>query len=247
MKKVISNVFIAIILLNLFSCAPAYIPNAFNAPLMKDKNEINVSGYAGTSGLDAQASASIVKHVAVMCNYSYANRKKTGIDSTGFRKHDFIEGAFGFYASPKEKKTCLEVWAGAGWGSSGAKADRGGLFNSKGDIVLGYYNRYFLQVDYGFRSRIVEVGFAIRGTYVNFTNLYNVTSDRTYRGLDNVYVEPAGFVRVGAPFLKFSFQLGGILRTSALTDTNPHFTTQPFYMTVGIHFTLNRKWEEKSK
>ncbi|HWY10076.1 MAG TPA: hypothetical protein VN026_02065 [Bacteroidia bacterium] len=245
MKKIVYYIIGIIAVFNLFSCAPAYIPNAFNAPLMKDKNEVNVAGYAGTSGLDAQASASIIKHLAVMCDYSWTNRSRTGIDSTGYRKHDFFETGIGFYASPKEKKTCFEVWAGTGWGSSAAKADKRGLFNRKGDVVAGYYNRYFLQFDYGFRSKIVEVGFAIRGTYVNFTNLYNVTSDVSYRGLDNVYVEPAAFVRVGAPFLKFSFQVGGVIRTSAFSDINPKFTTQPFYLTVGAHLTLNRKWEDK--
>jgi hypothetical protein len=244
-QNVFIIIIITILLLNLFSCAPAYIPNAFNAPLIKSKNEVNISGYGGTSGLDAQVSASVIKHVAVMADYSYTNRKNTGKDSSGFRNHNFFEGGVGYYMAPENKKTSLEVWGGFGTGSSAAKAASSGLYTSKGDIVSGYYSRYFLQVDYGYRAKIIETGFAVRGSYVNFSNYTNSSTNMTYRGLDDVYIEPMGFVRVGAEFIKFSFQVGGSIRPSFFNDAKPKFTTQPFYFTCGVHVTLNRKWEDK--
>jgi hypothetical protein len=234
---------LACLIIKLTSCAPAYIPNTFNAPLIKSKNEVNASAYLGTNGLDGQVSAGIVKHLAIMCDYSYTNRSKTGIDSTGFRKHDFFEGALGFYHNPENKKICIEAWAGYGNGNSAVKADKGGLFNSKGDVVVGTYSRYFVQADFGYRNKVVETGVAVRGSYVNFSNLTNVRTNITRNSLDNWYVEPAGFVRVGGKSIKFSFQIGASIRVTNL-DQTPRFTNQPFYCSVGLHLTLNRKWED---
>jgi hypothetical protein len=246
-KQITTCFFIlAVALLGLQSCAPSYIPNVFNAPLIKSKNEVNAAVYGGTNGLDAQISAGVIKHVAVMADYSYTHRTKTGTDSSGFRNHQFFEGGIGYYYAPETKKTCFEAWTGYGTGNSNVKASTVGLYNAKGDVISGDYSRYFVQADFGFRSEIVETGFALRGSYVNFANYTNSSRyNFTYHGLDEFYLEPMGFVRVGAKFIKFSFQVGASIRTSIFTENYPKFLNQPFYTSVGIHATLNRKWTDK--
>ena len=243
-KLIVSNTLLSIGFIYLSSCAPTYIPNAINAPLMKNAGEVNAAVYAGTNGVDGQASVAIINHLGVMADYSYGNRTNTGTDSTGFRNHEFFEGGIGYFLAPLSKTTCFEVWGGYGEGNSAAKADKSGLYVKKNDIVSGNYSRYFLQVDYGLRTKKFEIGFAARYSYVNFSSYRNSNSITTYHGLDESYVQPTGFIRVGGKHIKFTTQMGLSVRTSFFNDEKPKFRSQPFYISFGLQATLNRKWED---
>jgi len=231
----------------LSSCAPAYVPNAFNVPLIKNEHQTSIAVYGGTSGFDAQVSGAVYKHLALMGNYSHANNPQTGKDSSGFRKHNFSEAGIGYSFLKEEKPICLEVFTGYGEGNSSSRAASGGLYVNKGDVVSGDYSRYFIQGDFGFTSSIVEVGVAVRGSYVDFTN-YSVdrnASSSYYHNLADWYIEPAGFVRVGYKFIKAQFQIGASIRTDFASVPIPKFTSAPFYISGGLYFTLFRKWDKK--
>ncbi|HXC04262.1 MAG TPA: hypothetical protein VNZ86_05875, partial [Bacteroidia bacterium] len=97
--------------------------------------------------------------------------------------------------------------------------------------------------DFGHRSEFLELGFAFRTSYVNFTDYSNSSKNITYHSLDDVYLEPTAFVRAGSKYVKGSFQLGLSLRGDGLSQTSPKFLSNPFYCSVGIYVTLNRHWK----
>jgi hypothetical protein len=245
-RLILLYVSVAIGIIQLPSCAPAYVPNAFNIPLVKNEHQVSLAAFGGTNGFDAQVSGAVYKHLALMGNYSHANNPQTGKDSSGFRKHNFTEGGIGYSFLKEEKPICLEVYTGYGMGNSASRAASSGLYVNKGDVVSGDYSRYFLQADFGFTSSIIEVGAAVRGSYVDFVN-YSVDaggSSKSYHNLADWYIEPVGFVRVGYKFIKAQFQIGASLRSDFLSVPTPKFTSEPFYISGGLYFTLFRKWEK---
>jgi len=214
-------------------CAPVYIPNTVNAPLLKGKGELMVSGFGGTNGYDVQLAFAPTDHMAVIANGSYQEKNYDSNSVKDYHKHYFGEIGAG-YDTKLGERARFECLGGYGFGQAETGYDFT-FFQTNTGVAKGLYDRYFIQADLGTSSNFdyVNMGIAIRGSYVNF---YKFTSGTEVydKPQSNIYVEPAVFIRAGWKYIKFQFEFGGCIST----QDKPTFNCQPFLISVGLVFNI---------
>lgn len=89
--------FAGILLLLTQACAPAYVPNVINVPMMDESGEIQIAAYGGTSGYDVQTAYALNDHIGFMLNWSYQDTKSDSIINQHY--HQFLEFGTGYYNS----------------------------------------------------------------------------------------------------------------------------------------------------
>ncbi len=167
------------------SCAPTYVPNVVNAPMLNNQYEFQGNINTGTSGLDYQVAFAPSKKIGVMFNGSYMN--STSDSSDTYHKHNFFEAGVGYYTK-FSKDGHFEIFAGYGQGKVDALTD----FLSSTIIINSKYNRFFLQPDIGFATPYFDLVFSPRIVYVNV-----IPYDNLYTKESVVYIEPTGTMRFG--------------------------------------------------
>ncbi len=206
--------FVSVILI-LNSCAPAYVPNVINAPMLTNKHELQVAIHAGTSGFDPQAAFAITNHIGIMANASFMDQTSDSTDS--YHKHGFIEFGAGYYTN-FAKRFKFETFAGAGFGIIEAAYDNESWTSySQADI-----KRYFIQPTLGITSKVIDFGISAR---ISLVNLEQQT--RTITGL---MLEPAATLKLGWDHIKAVAQVG----VSAPFDKHIDFNYQPFLISLGL-------------
>ncbi len=80
---------LACIIILFHACAPAYVPDVINTPLLSNKDELQVSLNTGISGFDPQIAYAVTDHIGVMLNGSFTNRISDSTDN--YHKHTFVE------------------------------------------------------------------------------------------------------------------------------------------------------------
>ena len=232
-KTLICLIFAAPILL-IYSCAPLYVPNAINAPLMSNKGEIHANLSAGSNGFDLMTSGAVTDHFAIMANGEYQNRDNVDSNSTDLRQHTFGEVGFGYYTKLNEKAR-FEVFGGGGYGTAASYMKNAGVkFRAQGE-----YYRLFLQPNIGMSSDVFDGAFSMRLGYVR---LFNFNKDYADLSLSpsTFLIEPAATIRVGYKYVKFFFQVGASFKT----DKNFYSETwNPIFFNLGAHLTFGKKWE----
>lgn len=227
MKKVnSSNLFVAI-LISFFaaSCAPAYIPNTVNAPLLSNKGEVQASIYAGLSGYDPQVAYAVTDHIGVMFNGSFANQSSDTTDN--YHRHVFGEFGAGYYTKFGDKWR-FEVYGGAGLGKIQANYENG-LWLSRSDVNNF---RAFLQPGIGFTTEVG--GFSFNPRLVG-VSLYQNGGTRTV----GYFMEPTVTGKVGYKFIKAVGQIG----FSVPVGEELLFEYNPFIFSVGLQFNIGNLWE----
>ncbi len=222
------NVFISAIILPVFifilhGCAPAYVPNAVNTPLLSNAGEFHASLATGTSGIDPQIALGITDHFGIMINGSFANRTSDSTDD--FHKHQFIEMAPGYYTN-FEKNGRFEIYGGYGIGKIQAEFDN--IFWRSYSNVS--YYRIFIQPSIGFTSDYAEGSLAARIVMLNISQEHNQNT--------GYFVEPAATIKFGAKPVKMYIQLGFSL---PVNTSKVEFNYQPFMFSFGVQGSLGRK------
>ena len=212
----------AIIVLLAGACAPAYVPNVINTPLISKAGEFNASIYTGTSGIDPQLSLGVTDHFGIMLNGSFASRTSDSTDD--FHKHFFVEMAPCYY-SVFEENGRFELYGGFGFGKIQAEFDNN-LWISRSNVS---YYRFFLQPSIGYASNYFDASLATRIVMVNIQQESNRNT--------GFFFEPAGTIKVGMPSFKFVFQLGVSV---PVNSDRIEFNYQPFMFSVGLQGTLGR-------
>ncbi len=138
MKKIVFLFIVSLAMVSCYSPRYVYSPAMQNIPLIKKKNDIEITGSYGGSintfkekgnynrGLDLHTAWAISNHFGVMVNESIQWEKNGGNDSffqndSSFLsyKRNFTEiGAGYFTSSAKNKKLQFQVFGGAAFGSS---------------------------------------------------------------------------------------------------------------------------------
>jgi hypothetical protein len=213
------------------ACAPAYIPNVINAPLLNNKNEAQLGGYYGVSGLDGQFNYAITNKFGLMLNASYSNR--TSDTNSNYHKHSFVEGGFGYYSNNKSKAH-FEVFTGFGYGISDIKAD--GLFGSE-IISKNTFTRIFFQPDFGYSSEIFDLSFTPRFVLVNMKPEYY-----QFSSISCLLVEPVGTLRFGFRYFYFTSQIGLSFPLMSVNDQS-WFQYQPIIFNIGIMIKLGKIYD----
>ncbi len=217
-KRIIKIIIVTIIL---SSCAPMYIPNKVNAPLLSNKKELQASVNAGICGFDPQFAYALTDKVGLMLNGSFNNTKDDC--------HKFVELGAGYYKS-LDKTTRFEVFTGFGYGKYESNSDFIILgsdvnYSSKVDAY-----RFFIQPDIGITNKIIDASFTPRFVIFSATNK-DISYNRTF-------LEPTLTFSAGYQYVKFIMQIGASFPLSSSA-----IDYEPLILSVGIHARLFRNYD----
>jgi len=231
----IKNVVIISFMFYLISCAPLYVPNKINTPLLSQKNEASVDFSYGESGVNLQSSYAITNNIGVMLNGAYLSQENNYDEKNErsyLRKSKFAETAVGYFNN-FSGNSVAEIYFGGGLGKA-SSIDNYMLIGEEKIYSEGNYYKLFLQTNIGIKGKFVEGGVALRTSYINFTKFHYENLDlKMYP--ESYFFEPSVFVRFGGPIFKFQSQLGFASKLS-----NKEFVTyNPLILSVGILFRIN--------
>lgn len=204
------------------SCAPVYVPNTVNVPLFTNRNEIQASLHAGTSGFDPQIAYAVTDHLGLMVNASFMNNTSDSTDN--FHKHRFFEGGAGYYTHFATRGK-FETFLGFGSGRVSSLYSNN-IWTSSSDAR---FNRIFIQPSLGFTTKVVDLGLSSRLVLVGF----NQDSERN----SGFFIEPALTLKAGYDHIKAVGQLGFSLPVNE--DEIP-FNYQPLIISLGIQANFGK-------
>jgi len=222
-------IFFIAIIIAINSCAPAYVPNVINTPLLSNKGEIQAAIHTGVSGTDPQLAYALTDNIGVMLNGSFANRTSDSTDD--FHKHQFAELGLGYYTKIGESGR-FETFGGGGLGNLQAKFDNT-VWNTYAD-VNSY--RFFIQPTIGASTNIFDGSFSSRFVMVNLKQ--NSISSTGF------FVEPVLTGKIGYKYVKAVIQLGFSL---PLNSKNIDFYYQPFLFSIGLQGYIFKENKSKMK
>lgn len=215
-------------------CAPVYVPNTINNPLLDEAGDVQVGGYLSTNGYDAQGAVAVSDQVGVMANVSYADwegERYNNAPPIDFHRHLFGEVGVGYFTDFGRGRYDLYAGYGRGW----AEVYDTNLFAaSDGERVRGRYSRLFVQPSIGIAYEPVDAIFSMRIVRVQFSSFEGESGllrpDRSV-----AFIEPAATIRVGPPQFKFVTQAGLVMPIRKYYQ----FDHQPFSMAFGVQVKLN--------
>lgn len=217
----ITQLTILSVIILLSGCAPLYIPNTVNTPLLSNKGEIQGAVYAGTSGFDPQLAYAITDNIGIMLNGSFENSESDTTDD--YHKHQLFELGVGYYKKLSDKGR-FEIFGGYGFGNINVYTENA-IFNSVTDVNS---NKFFIQPAFGLSSKIFDFGFASRFVFIKIhDDIVSYTRS---------YIEPALTVRVGWKQVKFAYQIG----YSIPFNKDAIIEYQPLMMSLGLHVNINK-------
>ncbi len=208
-----------ILLLWLGSCAPLYIPNRVNTPLLSHQGELQAGAFIGSAGFEPQASYAVTNHFGLLLNGSFTPGKA---DTTkDYSRNNFIELGLGYYRRLGER-TRFELFTGYGFGNMYARYNNG-YFTDYRDAAM---QRVFIQPDIGFSTAVVDGGLAMRFVVVN--------ARQGRLSITRSFLEPAVTLKAGFKYIKFVYQFGLSLPLNA----NDLMEQQPFVTSLGVQAYL---------
>ncbi len=230
MKKLLKITSITVLIALIFiSCAPLYIPNVVNTPMVKEKKDLNASAHIGTSGYDFQGAYAITNSIAVILNTSYLKSDKDSL-TDDYHKHLFLETGIGYY-KPLGKHFLFDTYCGYGIGkiNSYQSVD---IFTSYANT---YVNRFFVQPSVSFVCPYFEAALTPR-------TVMAMVSQSTGRQA-GFFIEPCIVLKTGLPNVKITTEFG---LSYMLNQYDNSFNYQPFIFSIGLQYSL-RSVESKGK
>jgi hypothetical protein len=210
----------------LSSCTTAYIPTELNTPAFHEENQFRGGLSYGASGTNLHLGYSFLKHFGVTSDISYLRR--FGNNPEFQRNWGF---ALGYFTPLEMDKAYMEVFGGFHIGET-RSAFNGDNFNP--DPGYGYenakYYKLYVQPDISFPLGFVELIFAVRINYMNFTmyERYNTVNPEPPRAFG---MEPAFTIRMGSEYIRLKCQIGTSL-TGHLSGSS--FNYNKIFMHVGL-------------
>lgn len=218
-----SAIAIYLLITVLSGCAPVYIPNVINTPLLSEKGNVNANINTGVSGIDPQVAVAVTDNIGIMLNGSFANR--TSDSSANFHQHNFVELGGGYYTKLGEQGR-FEAFGGYGMGSIKTEYYNN-LWNSFADVNS---QRIFVQPAIGATTEVFDGSFATRFVFVNLKQ-----DNIRYNSL---FFEPVLTAKMGYKYVKATCQLG----LSFPINAPLQFDYQPFIISIGLQGSFGRKW-----
>ncbi len=204
------------------SCAPAYVPNAINTPLLNGKGKIQANLNAGASGLDPQLAYAFTDEIGIMLNGSFVNN--TSDSTENFWKHIFVELGTGFYTKIKNAGR-FETYGGIGYGNA-QSAYSSELFKAYTDVN---FSRIFLQPALGMSTKNFDGSIAARFVVINM-----LQESEQNTGL---FIEPVITGKLGYKNIKALAQFGLCI---PLIHEKIEFNFQPLLFSIGLQYTFNK-------
>lgn len=228
MKKII--LLTALLTSILSSCTTAYFPTEVNAPAFHAKNEFHGSLTYGNSGTNFLAGYSFLDNLAAIGGVSYL---RTFGNQRDFQRN--WEFGLGYFNKlHKDKSVYGEIFAGFDITETRSQYTSHSLFSGTDGFENARYNRLFVQPDISFPFRNVDLIFAMKFSYFNFSfydrnGLVNKESPKA------MGLEPAFTVRLGTENVKFRTQAGFCL-IGVLSGNE--FNYDKFFINFGIAFSF---------
>jgi len=209
-------------LLELFSCAPVYVPNVLNTPMLSKAGEVQLTVHNATSGFDPQFAVAITDNIGIMLNGSFSDVSFE--DSDDYRKHKFFEMGVGYYQKITENFQ-FETFGGYGFGKIQSNFSNH-FWAPKGTINL---NRFFIQPTVGASFHPFEGCISARAAHVSFAN-----KNRSSQG---IFFEPAITGKLVYKRMKGIVQFGFSL---PVVDYDLAFEYQPVILSIGLSLSLGK-------
>jgi hypothetical protein len=214
-SKAFFRSFWILVILVMYSCAPVYVPNVINAPMLTNKGEVQVALHAGTSGIDPQFAWAITNNIGIMVNGSFQN--STSDSTTDYHKHSLGEIGLGYLRAIGQRGK-FETFIGYGKGSIEALY-KNSIWTSRSKVDMG---RFFIQPTIGVTSKVIDLGLSTRISFVGITDGKDM--------VNRVFAEPAVTAKLGWDHLKIVGQLG----ISVPFNDDDVLNYQPLLFSVGI-------------
>lgn len=217
----------SIVCVLLGACAPLYVPNAVNTPLLEQKGDINAAINIGLSGIDFQSAYAVSDNIGIVFNASYMNETSDSTDN--FHKHIFFEGGTGYFI-PLGNYFQFEAYAGYGFGRINS-FQSSGVFSSYANC---YVNRMFFQPALGFRVKFFEFAVAPRTCFV-------VVSQEGV-SVNRFFAEPTVLLKAGSTNFKIITQLG---LSYILNNDYIAFNYEPFIFSIGLQYSFRKSESDR--
>ncbi|MGK7396394.1 MAG: hypothetical protein ACNS62_17585 [Candidatus Cyclobacteriaceae bacterium M3_2C_046] len=221
-----------VVLLSVIGCAPVYVPNQLNVPLLNNQGEIQLNVSAGTAGIDIQSAMGLADHLGAMLNLSYSNFG--GSDSSRYHQHLLAELGLGYFDYINETGR-FEIYGGIGrgYGETYAAYD----FNQRQSVLAkGRFTKLFIQGNLGKTTDMLDIAGSARASYLHFYE-FQTENKISRETLTALFIEPALTAKAGSERFKALAQIGASIPISG----NPEFEYQAFFFSLGLHLKLNRK------
>ncbi|MDO9391747.1 MAG: hypothetical protein Q7U71_08240 [bacterium] len=221
----------------LIGCAPAYIPNAVNVPLLSNQGQFQGAVSVGSSGTDFQTSYALTSNLGLMANGSFYegtltdNADATVVDKT---KRIFFEGGAGYYTAFGSAGR-FETYGGYGQGTS-TYSNSYDFFGPQEVIATGNYRRFFIQPSIGTATDFFDAAISLRTCYVNFYQIKSGDLSLDHN-VDGIFMEPVITARLGYKHLKFMAQIGATIPLGQDVEMFWH----PFLFNLGLSFDFGKK------
>lgn len=228
MKKTV--LLVTVLSITFFSCTTAYFPTEINAPAFHAKNEFHGSITYGNSGTNLLTAYSFMDNFAAIGGISY-------LRTFGSRKDFQRNWEFGlgyFNKLHKDKSVYGELFAGFDITETRSQYDAHGEFSGTDGFENAKYYRLFIQPDISFPFRNVDLIFAMKFSYFNFSS-YQLNSPEHGTPPKALGVEPAFTIRLGMEHFKLRAQTGfcliGVLSGS-------EFNYDKVFVNFGVAFSF---------
>jgi len=198
------------------ACAPAYVPNVVNSPMIHSGKSLNASVHGGTSGVDIQSAYSPLEHWGLMMNGSFMNEKNENSDD--YHQHIFVEAGSGYYLR-LGKFGLIDAYGGTGIGRISSLQTSGILGSEAHDMVA----RAFVQPSLSFVSNYFQTSFSFR------TVMVYIWQDEAHD--TGYFFEPTLTIKFGLPRVKLVAQAGLSLPVNKNVVS---FNYEPFLVSVGL-------------
>ncbi|MBN1463792.1 MAG: hypothetical protein JXQ69_00650 [Paludibacteraceae bacterium] len=229
----------------LASCSSMYISSVKTIPLFENKHEGLVEAGINSTGIYTAAAYTITNKYALGLNGLLSMHnfiEDRSFDQPNMFINRYIEGSLGRYNLLNLSGWKMEIFAGYGYGYS-LNADATYYDNIKMPRCESFYHLGFLQLNYGWRWKFLEVGCSLRGAFTNFDMNYDdpYKIESLHKNFNNLHIEPTLFFRGGSQRLKVTYKMG---YNHAWTLTDISEINMPFGIENGkwkytpIHFSV---------
>lgn len=240
------SLFFVIIAVVFTSCKTMYRPNLVQAPVFKEKNNLQTDVLIGSNGGNAQIGYSVSENWAIVADGVYDVSKTTFMDTLYNMKDENSNYAnysgeigFGYYKwLGKDSTYCFSLYGGGGYGFTKGYSDI--WYMPDFTSYRSNYYKIFWQPGIAISKQYIDIIFVPRFRLLSYTKLADGKGVNYNTGVD-AFIEPTVAFKVGGDQFKLHFQLG----TSLPFQSQQYYTAGKLLFSVGFH--LNIKKVEKSE
>jgi len=236
-----------------------YTPNTLQIPMLQKQHDasISIARYTGgeVKGVEAQAIYSPVKYVGVMFNHLTIPRKtnENNGDFTEWGRGSISEGGIGAYYPHRPFTLSLFGGYGGGWAENAFDDEQNSVFQKESLQSRLEFSRWFLQPSLSIRVKWLQLGFATRCVWLNYTKgdvgyeidpkelaaIKNIESQGSFQFWENEF-------SIGVHFSAFSFTVNNV-RLSGRKHKFEDYKFNTGGSNLCFTLNINELWKKKDE